>query len=57
MRNPPRNIRAEFFILRPVILPQGRLFVDENKEIESHPNCNTVFKNEEAAKKQSLTEN
>jgi len=57
MRNPPWDIRAEFFVLRPVTLPQGGLFVDENKEIESNPVCNTVFKNEEAAKKQSLTEN
>jgi len=57
MRNPPWDIRAEFFVLAPVTLQQGRLFVDENKEIESHENCNTVFKNEDAAKKQALTEN
>jgi hypothetical protein len=57
MRNPPWDVRAEFFVLRPVTLPQGRLFIEENKERESHPNCNTVFKNADAAEKQPLTQN
>jgi len=57
MRNPPRDIRAEFFVLKPVTLPQCGLFVDENKEIESYPNCNTVLKDANAAEKQPLTEN
>jgi hypothetical protein len=57
MRNPPWDIRAEFFVLAPVTFPQDRFFVDENEERESHENCNTVFKNEDAAKKQALTEN
>ena len=51
VRHPPWDVRAEFFVLAPVTLQQGRLLVDENKEIESHKNCNAVFKNEDAAKK------
>jgi len=57
MRNPPWDVRAEFFVLRPVTLPQDRFFIEEDKEKESHPNCNTVFKDADAAKKQPLTEN
>ena len=43
--NPPWDIGAEVFVLKPVTTTQGRLFVDENKEIESRPHSNTVLKN------------
>jgi hypothetical protein len=55
--NPPRDIRVEFLVLTPKALAQGRLFVEKNKEVESRPHCNTVFKNADAAEKQPLTEN
>ena len=50
-RNPPRDIRAEFFVLTPKGLTQGRLLVDEHKEIEGHPNCGAVFENTDVTKK------
>jgi len=57
VRYPPWDIRTEFYVLRPVALSQGRLLVDENKEMESHPHRKTVFKDADAAEKQSLTKN
>jgi hypothetical protein len=51
MRNPPWHVRAEFFVLATITLQQGKLLVDENQERESDKNWNTVFKNEDAAKK------
>ena len=56
-RNPPRDIRAEFFVLTPKAPTQCRLLVDDNKEKESHPNYNAVFKNLHTAEQQTLTEN
>src|SRR5215813_7211460 len=55
-RYPPWDIRAELLVLRPVSFPQGRLFIDENKQMESRPNCNAVCKNADAAEKQPLTQ-
>lgn len=49
MRNPPWDIRTEFLVLNPETLQQSGLLVDENKAIESQPNCNTVSKNRDAA--------
>ena len=56
-RNPPWNIRAEFFVLTPVTFPQCRLLVDEDEQIESNPNCNAVFKHPHTAEQQPLTKN
>ena len=53
--NPSWDIRAELLVLRPVRFPQGRLLIDEDQQMESRPNCNTVFKNADAAEKQPLT--
>src|SRR5580693_8671594 len=41
-RNPPWDVRAKFFVLGPIFLPQGRLFIDKNKEIESQPDYKTA---------------
>lgn len=57
VRDPPWDICAEFFVLKPVALPQGGLFVNENEEIKSRPNYKSVFKNANTAEKQPLTEN
>jgi hypothetical protein len=57
MRNPPGDVRAEVFVLEPITLPQDRLFVEEDRQMESNPNCNTVLKNADTLEKQPLTEN
>jgi len=57
MRNPPGDVRAEVFVLEPITLPQDRLFVEEDRQMESNPNCNTVLKNADTPEKQPLTEN
>lgn len=56
-RNPPADICAEVFVLKPKGASQGGLFVNENKQVECRPNRYTVLENTDIAKNQSLPEN
>ena len=56
-RNPPWDIRAVLVVLKPETPRQGGFLIDEDKDIEPHPNCNSVFEDADAAEKQPLTEN
>ena len=55
--DPPRDLGAEIFVLRPETCPKSRFFVSQHKQVKQQPDKPAVCKQPNVSENQALTEN